>query len=466
MIVTLGFRKEDSADSIENLLIDLWQLDIPGLTVSLRTGATIQIETGDGCYAKISNFEDLDRRQIVDLWEFFQKPERKQKFDALFFSGSHAYSKPSVPPPHPASPSTVSLKVERGLARDAIEITRALEKKGGLVSLGVDEETNAILVDSRDGFLEEARVLLRKWQDYYHPVRISDGKTARAEPASVSSSNTEGASASSKAIVLVIDAEAQKSEVVKEVIAALEKAGIAIGQSAETATPTDTPIRVTLNMRKDESYDKIKQLMEALKDAGVQQMSIREGGVRTEGEEERNTLILHLQQGFKLHELQKIESAANSKAAQCGLRLFIVTQNLAQPAGEFFGPTVPQLQTDYKAANQQAHDLAESLRQTPDAAKKAELRTAVQRAFTLRQSLLRAELQEMQARLEKTQQSLDMRDRSADQIVDRRVEDLLNPQLKWDNDGPIGSTPPITSTANAPSTPETAEVDPGFRTSR
>ncbi|MEJ7592958.1 MAG: hypothetical protein WKF77_15530 [Planctomycetaceae bacterium] len=57
----------------------------------------------------------------------------------------------------------------------------------------------------------------------------------------------------------------------------------------------------------------------------------------------------------------------------------------------------------------------------------------MQLAFTLRQSLLRAELLEMQTRLLQTQQSLDMRERIADQIVDRRVEDLLNPQTDWNN---------------------------------
>jgi hypothetical protein len=116
---------------------------------------------------------------------------------------------------------------------------------------------------------------------------------------------------------------------------------------------------------------------------------------------------------------------------------------------------IAQLRTDYEAANKQAHDLADSLRQTPDAAKKAELRTAVHRAFTLRQSLLQADLQEMQARLEKTQQSLDMRDRKADQIVDLRVEDLLNPQLKWDDEDLIKTTSTITSTLTAPTKPKT-----------
>jgi hypothetical protein len=625
VIVTLGFHKEDTAEGIENLLIDLWQLDIPELTISLRRGTTIQIETGNGCYAHISNFEDLDRRQIVDLWEFFQKPERKQKFDALFLSGSHAYSKPSVPPPHPASPSTVSLKVERGLARDAIEITRALEKKGGLVSFGVDEEANAILVDSRDGFLEEARVLLRKWQDYYHPVPVTDGKTAGAEPTAVSVSNIEAGSGSSKAIVLVIDADAQQSEVVKQVVEALEKAGVATTRTAETEPFANSSISVTLGIRKDVSHEHVTLLVKELVDAGVHSVSFREGlqqgeehnrldvrvepgyseselariysavetvkkkcgltllvatnglsdelekspsldanlpepdssaeatpvngqpspfrplrsetprrvaepkriviqpgvdaqesevmwqfmadlekagiakvietemtptsespivtqvfmredesferiklflvdlrasgveklvlefgGLHPEGDADKqhNGLVFRATKGYSQDELQRLEKVVQAAAERCGLSLYSAGTHVLPSGPKFvappdkvavpsyapsFRPAVPQLRIDYEAANKQAYDLAESLRQTPDAAKKAELRTVVQRAFTLRQSLLRAELQEMQARLEKTQQSLAMRDRMADQIVDRRVEDLLNPQLKWDD---------------------------------
>ena len=280
---------------------------------------------------------------------------------------------------------------------------------------------------------------------------------------------------SSKAIVLVIDGDAQESEVVKEGIAALEKAGIATGQSAETATPTNSPISVTLNMRKDESYDKIKQLMEALKDAGVQQMSLRLGGVQYQGKE-INQLKVNLQPGYSPAEYEKINRATIAVMEQCGLSLLRSRNwlpgeadvkhplddvnlpvsdssertNPAMDSG--FIPKSSQtadLRTQYEAANKQARDLAASLRQTPVAAKKPELRTAVQRAFTLRQSLLRAELQEMQACLEKTQQSLDMRDRMVDQIVDRRVEDLLNPQFKWDDEDDIRTTPPIISKLNA-----------------
>ncbi len=93
-----------------------------------------------------------------------------------------------------------------------------------------------------------------------------------------------------------------------------------------------------------------------------------------------------------------------------------------------------QLRKDYEAADAQAHQLAGQLKQSPDEAKKAELSIAVQRAFTARQSLLRAELLEMQTRLLQTQRSIDLRERISDQIIQRRVEDLLHPQLEWEGE--------------------------------
>ena len=79
-------------------------------------------------------------------------------------------------------------------------------------------------------------------------------------------------------------------------------------------------------MRKDESYDKIKQLVEALKRAGVQQMSIRAGGVSPEGEDEQNTLILDAQPGHATDELHKIENATRYAAKKCGLSLVVVVR--------------------------------------------------------------------------------------------------------------------------------------------
>ncbi len=391
---------------------------------------------------------------------------------------------------------------------------------------------------------------------------------------------------SSKAIVLVIDADAQKSEVVKQIVDALEKAGVATSLPTEPAPSPE--ISVALLIRQDESSEKIKTLIAALSDVGVRQISLRTA-VETQVPE-TSVLILTAQPGFTIEALQRIEGAARTAANQCGLTLgtavkglkvtangelaFQPSDDIAEsddsdiaamkmkegtsdvikinggPAAEiapvlaqtlekmlkhpvrlyadaesnsilvprhyrltenvmvlaeryikfrysgsanhggkdsteprFPSPvadadlqaestaklldtrqsTTDQLRSNYSVANKQAHDLAESLRQTPDAAKKAELRTAVQRAFTLRQSLLRAELQEMQARLEKTQQSLDMRDRIADQIVDRRVEDLLNPQLEWDNNVSSETTGETagsaTSTANA--SPKLETTAPG-----
>ena len=476
-------------------------------------------------------------------------------------------------------------------------------------------------------------------------------------------------------IVLILDAAARQSDVVKQVVETLEKAGIATGKAAETTPLSSSSIGVTLGIRKDESHEKIKQLIEALRNVGVQQISFRAAGsVKATWEKEQNVLILHVHPGYTTDELHRIKSAARTAAKQCGLPLVVAMRGLeGTEAGEFFGPPEPaslekrsnpeaasfgvrnlsglagpakevpasviqvfalknsqatsttdllmqlitvapfravadelhnsvvvigsteqlqavekllltldealrepsaepkhdgksavdgdaskqiqqqvaELRTDYETANKNAHDLAKSLREItggrvdnpnrtemelqieksleqkvalhfhevelaevirhiatvhginiamktraiesgglltrklvsidvdgitlrsvlrllPDqvgglvysienetlmisnkqgqetksdnvvdkmadlAAEKAELRTAVQRAFTLRQSLLQAELLEMQTRLLQTQQSLDMRERIADQIVDRRVEDLLNPQLDWE----------------------------------
>ncbi len=61
-----------------------------------------------------------------------------------------------------------------------------------------------------------------------------------------------------------------------------------------------------------------------------------------------------------------------------------------------------------------------------------ELRDAVKQAFEARQKLQRAELADFAERLRRIQQSIEMRDRVSQQIIDRRVEELLHPNLEWD----------------------------------
>ena len=256
--------------------------------------------------------------------------------------------------------------------------------------------------------------------------------------------DAEAASPNSKAIVLVIDANSQQSVAVKQVVEALEEAGIATGKSAETRPPKSSSISVTLGLRKDVSHDKVTQLIKALVEAGVHRVSFGEGLYQGE---EQNRLEVRVEPGYSERELAKIYRAVETVKERCGLTVLVATSRLqeevdvagplydADPAMDSYlsheASQIADLRTDYEAADKQAHDLAESLRKTPDPTKKAKLRIAVQRAFTLRQSLLRAELQKMQARLEKTQRSLDLRERIADQIVDRRVADLLNPELDW-----------------------------------
>ena len=64
---------------------------------------------------------------------------------------------------------------------------------------------------------------------------------------------------------------------------------------------------------------------------------------------------------------------------------------------------------------------------------RTELREAVQKSFEAHQRLHRAEVVEFAERLNRIQKSLESRDQLADQIVDRRVEDLLNPDLRWEH---------------------------------
>lgn len=68
----------------------------------------------------------------------------------------------------------------------------------------------------------------------------------------------------------------------------------------------------------------------------------------------------------------------------------------------------------------------------PDATKlRADLRALVQQTFTARQEIQRAELAEFNRRLQRMQQSIETRDRIAEKIADRRVEELLDPNIRW-----------------------------------
>ncbi len=257
-----------------------------------------------------------------------------------------------------------------------------------------------------------------------------------------------------KRIALFADVDEEPSEMVTRFLTDLESDGIANVEAKGIAPAFRYPIQLNFVPKEDEPLEKIKQFIVALRQSGVEQINCdlrgHHGG--------QNTLLFTAIPGYSHEEQQWIENAARTAAEHCGLSITL-TGTMVFPSN-VNARKIAQRRTDYEATNKQAHDLAESLSQTPDAVKKAELRIAVQRAFTLRQSLLRAELQEMQARLEKTQQSLDMRDRMADQIVDRRVEDLLNPQLKWEGGTAPGQPLTQSVSPNSPAIPLPAAADP------
>jgi hypothetical protein len=101
------------------------------------------------------------------------------------------------------------------------------------------------------------------------------------------------------------------------------------------------------------------------------------------------------------------------------------------------GESVADLRKGFRELDAKACGIAARLRQpVPDSgsgdALRNELRKAVQEAFVARQKLQRAELAEFAQRLHRIQQSIEVRDRISSEIVDRRVEELLDPNLQWD----------------------------------
>lgn len=97
----------------------------------------------------------------------------------------------------------------------------------------------------------------------------------------------------------------------------------------------------------------------------------------------------------------------------------------------------------YKQLEQQAARLAEQHRhlstkatRTPGDAEalKQQLAGVVKQAFVARQQLQRAELAQFRQRLSRIEQQIATRDRIEDKIIDRRVEELLNPDVRWELD--------------------------------
>ena len=117
------------------------------------------------------------------------------------------------------------------------------------------------------------------------------------------------------------------------------------------------------------------------------------------------------------------------------------------------------LKQQYEAAESVAHQLASTLLRDGSAATRhPELRQRVREAFAARQRLLLAELQDLQQRITVAQASINLRDRVADQIVDRRTSELLNPNLLWESESQPG-----TGAVKWPLNPRVRPVEDGYQ---
>ena len=103
-------------------------------------------------------------------------------------------------------------------------------------------------------------------------------------------------------------------------------------------------------------------------------------------------------------------------------------------------PTMERLAATYREAEAQAAQSATNYRRlaaTADAETQRKeirerLRQQVAAAFDARQQWQRAELRQLRARLAAIEQSVEARQRIKDTIIDRRVAELLDPDLKWE----------------------------------
>ena len=68
--------------------------------------------------------------------------------------------------------------------------------------------------------------------------------------------------------------------------------------------------------------------------------------------------------------------------------------------------------------------------------RKASLRKSVEQEFELRQAQQRQELARLKARLVRIERLIEAREKNKDRIIDRRVEELRNPALRWDATDP------------------------------
>lgn len=141
-----------------------------------------------------------------------------------------------------------------------------------------------------------------------------------------------------------------------------------------------------------------------------------------------------------------------------------------------------ELTREYQRLNEAALAQAEQLRglrataadpaagQKAIEARKNEVRDEVAKAFDARQQQQQAQVAELVQRLQSLQATIDAREKIRDRIIDRRVEELLDPNLKWETPGatsgqnlnevwPLGSQLPNLTRPVVPATGSPANLN-------
>jgi hypothetical protein len=125
---------------------------------------------------------------------------------------------------------------------------------------------------------------------------------------------------------------------------------------------------------------------------------------------------------------------------------------------------IESLREAYRVSDRKAQRIASELRNMrpkPDVSRINDLRIQVAKSFRIRQHLHQAELSELQNKLKQARETIAIRNRIEDDIISRRVKDLLNPNLRWKADRPEQHD----ATASKPSGNASIEQrDPGVST--
>lgn len=113
------------------------------------------------------------------------------------------------------------------------------------------------------------------------------------------------------------------------------------------------------------------------------------------------------------------------------------TRDLGGRAATSESPRLREARRGYEQAEAHVQELARSLQDPRRPAQDDDadsLRRAVAQAFEARQKLMELEIADFQARLDALSKRFAERNKAANEVIDRRVQELLRPNLRWDDE--------------------------------